>query len=291
MDPREEKIKAIIEKNFPDIRIDIISFFGEGFDNEVYLINDKYLFRFSRRESSSRELEREIAILHRIGEMADVEVPQFEHVGDNEGLKFVGYEKIDGTELRKEMFMEMEEEARENITREIADFIGCLQAFSLDEARILGIEENDFYGIYLETLEKSRERIFPKIDEDLQNRISHIMESGLEPDERKVLLHNDMKHEHILIDVADNKLKGIIDFGDITIGDPDHEVMFLYKSYGDEFLDIFLKYYPSSGDRKRLVAKLKSFWLGNVLRAILEWKEEITDEDISFIKEQLSRMD
>ena len=53
-----------------------------------------------------------------------------------------------------------------------------------------------------------------------------------------VLIHGDFSSEHVLLDLAEKKVTGIIDFGDAAIGDPAYDLwesLLPYYNYdGDE---------------------------------------------------------
>ena len=51
---------------------------------------------------------------------------------------------------------------------------------------------------------------------------------------------------------------GIIDFGDIEVGDPDFDLVYLYTDYEKKFLEIFLRYFPQ-GNASKLMKKLDFF--------------------------------
>ena len=61
-----------------------------------------------------------------------------------------------------------------------------------------------------------------------------------------------------LSDPATRTVTGIIDFGDVTIGDPDYELQWLYADYGERFLQTYLAVNPHPCP-DRLRRKLRFF--------------------------------
>ncbi|MEK9178969.1 MAG: phosphotransferase, partial [Patescibacteria group bacterium] len=58
------------------------------------------------------------------------------------------------------------------------------------------------------------------------------------------IIHADIAPEHIIINPETHRLSGIIDFGDVEIGDPAYDFAFLGR-YGKEFLEkVYETYLP-----------------------------------------------
>ena len=82
------------------------------------------------------------------------------------------------------------------------------------------------------------------------------------------MIHADLSPEHILYDPVKQTIEGIIDWGDIEIGDPDYELNWLYGSYGDGFLQAYLTFNPHPSP-DRLLRKLRFFHRANTVVDIL----------------------
>jgi aminoglycoside 2''-phosphotransferase len=50
------------------------------------------------------------------------------------------------------------------------------------------------------------------------------------------ILHADVSPEHVLIDPDQGEITGVIDWGDLRIGDPARDFIFLYEDWGFDFL-------------------------------------------------------
>ena len=60
------------------------------------------------------------------------------------------------------------------------------------------------------------------------------------------------------------RLTGVIDFGDVSIGDPDYDLAFLARSLGPGFIADLLRHHPHP-DPARLAEKIRSFVLFNAI--------------------------
>jgi aminoglycoside 2''-phosphotransferase len=72
------------------------------------------------------------------------------------------------------------------------------------------------------------------------------------------LLYADFAPEHILYDRDDDEISGIIDWGDLAIGDPDYDLTYLYQDYGAAFVARLLVHL-SHDEPARLFRKLRAF--------------------------------
>lgn len=66
----------------------------------------------------------------------------------------------------------------------------------------------------------------------------------------EVLTHADFGGDHILVDEHTGKITGVIDFGDIAIGDPAYDFYQQRSYYGDEFLKKMLSDYTLPVDNR-----------------------------------------
>ncbi|HYF00659.1 MAG TPA: phosphotransferase, partial [Planctomycetota bacterium] len=73
-----------------------------------------------------------------------------------------------------------------------------------------------------------------------------------------VLLHRDVGPGHVLYDPRSGRVTGIIDFGDVALGDPARDFIFLYEDFGTALLSLVLDRYGRE-PREALLPRLR-FW-------------------------------
>lgn len=83
-------------------------------------------------------------------------------------------------------------------------------------------------------------------------------DSNLDP----VIIHSDFTSDHILIDKS-GKLTGIIDFGDLAIGDRAFDFAGLYADYGKDFTEKVLDAYEGRIDPS-FMARIENFYMKQV---------------------------
>ena len=174
----------------------------EGYDFEVAIVDDEWVFRFPRRVGVEPALEVEIALLPALAPALPVAVPSFEHVSRDP--LFVGYRVIRGRPL-------VVEDAEG-----VRAFLEALHAF---DPSGLPVERPDWVQAYREQCHEFERLVFPVVDKDLRVEATRLFEAadtlvGFTP----ALVHADLGPEHLL--VRDGRLAGVIDWGDTRVGDP-----------------------------------------------------------------------
>ena len=173
-----------------------------GYDFEVAIADDDWVFRFPRRSAVEEALEVEIVLLPALAPALPVEVPSFEHIS-REPL-FVGYRLIRGEPL-------VDEDANG-----VRAFLEALHA--LDPSG-LPVERHDWIDAYRHQCAEFERLVFPLLDKDRRAQAGRLFgETETLMEFKPALLHADLGPEHLL--VRDGRLAGVIDWGDARVGDP-----------------------------------------------------------------------
>ena len=266
--------KEAIGECFPDLVVDSINLAGEGMDNLALAVNDEFVFRFPKLEEAATKIGLEAVLLPELQKRLDVRIPSPEFVGTDPGtgLTFSGYRSIEGVPLEPELLLDLDPEVRISLTEQIARFISHLHSFPVEEAALLGLKANDFKADYAGDLQPIRELMLPMLGKGEREYVEQLYGDYLgDPgnfDYEPTVIHADLSPEHILYDPVTQAIAGVIDFGDIEIGDPDYEMHWLYGSYGAEFLQTYLTFKPHPSP-DRLLRKLRFFHRANTVGDIL----------------------
>ena len=133
----------------------------------------------------------------------------------------------------------------------------------------------DFESNYTRDLEHMRETAYHLLNQSSINYVERLLKGYLSDASNftyvPALLHADFGPEHIIYDDIAKAIVGVIDFGDIQIGDPDYDLMYLYEDYwGEKFIRELLKYYTHNNPGQ-LMTKLAFFSRCNTIHDILDW--------------------
>jgi aminoglycoside phosphotransferase (APT) family kinase protein len=140
----------------------------------------------------------------------------------------------------------------------VGAFLTALHSFPVSRARELGVRPinqttkltgkaaapanwretlSDFY-------ELTRQQAFPLLSNELQRKLARRFERFLAEERHfafePVLVHADLWKDHILLKMQEQQVSGIIDFGDVGIGDPAMDVWpSLLPYYGGQVDETF----------------------------------------------------
>jgi aminoglycoside phosphotransferase (APT) family kinase protein len=96
------QFKQAILAHYPDLRIESISFLGEGWANQLCLVNKTLIFRFPLDSNSERQLLREIRLLPVLSPELPLPIPEYNYIvlsSEKYPFAFVGYERIPGESI------------------------------------------------------------------------------------------------------------------------------------------------------------------------------------------------
>jgi aminoglycoside 2''-phosphotransferase len=251
--------RAAIGEHFPSVRISTLDYLSEGWESVACLVNGDLVFLFPKREMAEHYLRTEIRLLPELATHLPLPIPRFDYVADPPGqhvpFAFVGYELLAGTS-----FPDWPEKVlqAEWWKPPVGAFLTALHAFPVSRARELSVRPisqtaklagraatpanwretlSDFY-------ELSRQHAFPKLSAELQGKLARSFERFLTEERHfafePVLVHADLQQDHILLKIAEQQVSGIIDFGDVGIGDPAMDVWpSLLPYYGGQVDETF----------------------------------------------------
>ena len=193
----------------------LITTINEGWDSDVYDVDGRWIFRFPRRPEVAAALEREARVLPVLAQTMPFDVPDPRLVGTHEGHPYMGYRKLAGQPF-----------ARGDDVVSIADALSALHSFPVEEAAgLLGVEPtiDRWVQQYVDLRAKTDKDIAPLLDAEVADALNDAFDRFLASDWSTVtptFVHHDLGAEHILMDRETHRLSAIIDFGDMTIGDP-----------------------------------------------------------------------
>ena len=174
----------------------------DGYDFEIAIVDDEWVFRFPRRSAVEQALEREIVLLPAIAPTLPVDVPSFEHLSRDP--LFVGYRLIRGDPL-------VDEDADG-----VRAFLEALHA--LDPSG-LPVERPDWVEAYRDQCAEFERLVLPLLSKDRRSQAMRLFgEAETLVDFKPALLHADLGPAHLR--VRHSRLVGVIDWSDARLGDP-----------------------------------------------------------------------
>lgn len=222
----EQALRAVRDQ-FPELACTRIELLGSGWDNDAFLVDDAWVFRFPRRAGVAAEMDAK----HRMARLAagaladsDVTVPVFDLLGAPSAAfpyRFSGYRWIPGVAADR---VDMNPHQTRAMAQHLGAILSRLHATPIDTAREARVP-SDHEGPrdwYVETV---------AIADDLYHRESAQVQECVDwlragPDVPASyagpprFLHNDICPDHVLVDADRHRIVGLIDLDDASLGDP-----------------------------------------------------------------------
>jgi aminoglycoside phosphotransferase (APT) family kinase protein len=260
----EKQAGLLIEEQFPELSPVQVELLGEGFDNTVFTVNEKYVFRFPRRVVAVELLQAERRLLPRLVPMLPIAIPEPLFIGSPSRAfpwLFLGYKKVYGQTPSS-----LTREERLQSVEPIARFLQVLHHFPVEQARLLGMPGDQF-----ERLNLVRRK--PKLKENLEKvktfglytNLSNVVRfvEGLSEDgpvqAEAVLVHGDLHNRNILVD-SKGAISGVIDWGDVHIGHPALDLSLVYSFLPWEGRGRFYEIYGEVSERWKQLAQFKAIY-------------------------------
>jgi aminoglycoside 2''-phosphotransferase len=218
--------RTAIASAFPDLRIEALRFLAEGWDSTVWEVNGDLVFRFPKRAEVGAWLRIEIDLLPKLSPTLPVPVPHFSYIADAPvafSYPFVGYQKLPGLALGDAPSHAV---PAERLAAQIGAFLTALHDFPIAQAIACGVPEASAaqWRAQQAAMLADLRSLFPRMTREEQTRTESLFGGYLDNPAygrfTPVLLHRDLGGEHILVDSKSGDLAGVIDWGDVSIGDP-----------------------------------------------------------------------
>jgi aminoglycoside 2''-phosphotransferase len=188
-----------------------------GGDHRVLLLDREYVFRFPRRSDSN--LRMEIAVLAALQGKCGIPTPSYQFVAPDRS--FAGYRFLDGEELTSALFASLPPAVQGLVLDQAIQLVNALHTLDPDQIA----QQSAWRKIWAphQFAARGRSRLkpvelrFPKLGQAILEFYERY-ETDVSP--VNLVLHGDLVEDHLLLSPAQNALAGVLDFGDVGLGDP-----------------------------------------------------------------------
>ena len=240
-------IKRVINEKC-NIVIDSIKLIGEGYDSKAYIVNNEYVFKIKFSANKKKGYEKEKAIYDFLNKnlKTNIKIPRIEYSYITDELSILGYKEIKGKFLTPEIYSTMSKDKQELLKQDIAIFLRQMHDLDYSEISSYTIDNKqnvlEEYQLLKETIYDSLTDTEKQYIEDFMQRLYNTTIFG----GKKCLCHYDFSCNHLLLD-NDNRLVGVIDFGDSGIIDEYCDFIYLLEdseeeigmSFGEDILKLY----------------------------------------------------
>ena len=194
--------RRLIEAQFPDLELSSLSLLGQGWDMTVWLVNERWVFRFPRRDIVIPGLTNETANLPLLAPLLPLPIPSPTYLGEASpeyGWPFYGAPFLPGRELAD---AGLDDFRRTALGRPLGEFLRTLHHIRVDADLPLDpVRRADMTF----RVPKTRERLAEleqlglwRAPREAHNVIDDAVELG--PPEPTALVHGDLHLRHLLVD-------------------------------------------------------------------------------------------
>jgi aminoglycoside 2''-phosphotransferase len=263
-------LRREIARVAPDLKGEPVAWLGEGMDHVAVLVGDRFVFRFPKHREAAQGLRHEIALLPRLAPTLLLAIPRLQYVGEqaDTGMPFVGYPLLHGEPLERACYEGLPRAKQQSILADLAAFLTALHRFPMEEAASCGLGTVGNREDYVHDLRRAQEEVYPLLDDAVRRSVDSRLAVFVADDANFAfvprLLHADLWPEHVLVEPREGRLAGIIDFADISLGDPDYDWAFLAHRLGSDFRVGLLRH-SAPRDPEWLANKLQGFALFNMI--------------------------
>ncbi|HEY5340219.1 MAG TPA: phosphotransferase [Candidatus Aquilonibacter sp.] len=222
----EPLARQLVAAQFPQFAGTSIRRFGSGWDNAAFLLDERVVFRFPQRAIAAPLLVKELATLPRIADRLPKPVPKPIYAGrpyDRYPWHFAGYEVLRGATACSR---DLSDDERHVLATDLGTFLRALHGIDVAPLRADGLPD-DVLG-----------KLAPKrlgLDEPP-------LDGGLR------VVHGDLYARHLLLD-DDNRLCGVIDWGDLHAGLPAVDLSVVHMLVPPRFHGAFFAAYGPVDER------------------------------------------
>ena len=270
----ETLVRAILAEQFPELDASSARLLAEGWDNSVWVVEERWAFRFPRREIAIAGVRRELWVLPKLASLLPVRIPAPQLVGaPNERYPwpFFGAPLLLGDEPAE---AELTDDDRVAIGEELGLILRALHSpetlAAVDPQRVLPVDFNRRADMpYRVAGARGKLQRLPKDlwrPPALVERILTEAE-GLPPvvGGSEVLAHGDLHIRHVLVERGG--ITGVIDWGDVCLADPAIDLVLVWMLLRPAARERFFAAYGRVDDEQSLRARVLALFLGVTLAA------------------------
>ena len=242
------------------IKINELRYLSSGDDSDTFLCNEQYVVKVPMRDAVRNTQKREFE-LYRFLENCNLSYQTPAVVYQSDRFNIMTY--IQGEHITYEQYHKLSEKEKDAIACDEATFLKELHSIEIDCSASLfsDVQENKQDKILkdkelLVSILQKEQLLTAEILEHIELIYANILNNNILFEYTPCLVHNDFSAENMIF--RNNRLFGVIDFGDFVVGDPDNDFLCLLDSSTDDFGKDFgrrvLKYYqhkaPEVAERK-----------------------------------------
>ena len=238
----QEEVFQILKKIFIDLEISEVSFYYHGSYN-VFIVKDEFIFRFPdkhfRNQKGQEMIANEIKTLNLLKKNVTFKIPDPIFFSTQKDELYMGYKKIEGISLSRCIRM-ISNSQKLRIAASIGKILSQLHSKSLvyNIFPKTNFSLNAFKQDWENKFDKIKEIVYPILSENQKDWVDKLYSCYLNNEDNfnfePNIAHCDFDTSNIIVNPANFRIEGIIDFEVMKIYDPSIDLLFLEE--GEHFM-------------------------------------------------------
>lgn len=260
----EPLVRSLLHSQFPDLKVEKCRLLGEGWDSAAWLIDEEWVFRFPLRQMGADCIDSEINVLPQIVELLPLRISCPRFVGRPDDMfpwPFAGYRLIIGDSICDRP---LDDSSSRNCVRDLAQFLRALHDIDALQAEQAGAGPDTLRRLDV-AMRAGKARVTltqaagagalgdAKPWFELLDRIVELSPVA----SPRCLVHGDLYSKHVLTTVG-GSVTGVIDWGDVHIGDPAVDLAIIVSVFSKPDRDVFFEIYGEPSSRVRDLAVMRA---------------------------------
>jgi aminoglycoside 2''-phosphotransferase len=254
---------ALLAGRVPGVRDgDTLVPFGEGDYTLAFLAGDQVV-RVARHARAAAALGREACVLAGLADALPLAVPRPVLHATPDAAPFTVHALVPGDVLTRERWEALPPAAFARAAGDLARLLAALHAAPVAPGETCGVPVLDGAALVADVRARAGARLHALLEPPMRDRLDEALGSwaaGARGAPAPVLLHADVAPGHVLFDARDGALTGVIDFGDLALGDPARDFVYVYGDFGPAILDAVLRRYAPEAPHA-LAARVRRWYL------------------------------
>lgn len=276
----QELAVTLIGQQFPGLSHIVVKPFSHGWDNILFQVNGKFVFRFPRRVIAVPLLERESRALPVLAHHVHLPVPDLLFRGQPTPefpYPFFGYTMLSGRSIHQ---ANLDETKRVSAAEGMATFLKELHGVPEDSIDAMQLEPDTIgrldVGRRIPKLEEYLKDIADrKLYDDIDSlfQILRDLPAASPASARRTVVHGDFNFRNFLV-ASTGELSGVIDWGDIHVGDPAVDLAVVHTYFPPAGRAAFFKVYGDVSDQTWKLSRFRALY---VTAYLLLYADDIRD--------------
>lgn len=280
----EPLVRRLLQSQFADLADRPLRLLGEGWDCSAWLVDEQWVFRLPRRQLGAECLENEIRVLPGIANRLPLPVSIPRLVGrstDEFPWSFAACRLVPGESVCD---AGLDDSQRVVVAEQLGEFLRVLHSIDGGEAESLGAPPDTLARLDVtKRTDRARQALSQAgesglLGDDLTDRlgqvVDHVAAAAPRP-QMGTLVHGDLYSRHVMTESC--IATGIIDWGDVHVGDPAVDLAAAWTMFAPPARDAFRAVYGPIVPQTRDLALLRA--VGHSLSCLL-YAHAVSDDPL-----------